>query len=143
MCFIGASPLAAIGSKGIRTSRFHHMSTSEAARQRVREICLALPDTEEKTSHGESAWFHIKGKQFATFWDRHHDGPLAFLCAAPPGLQESLVAAHPDRFYRPPYYGPRGWIGVHLEPEADVDWQGAADLLAQAHAVTQKVARRR
>lgn len=119
------------------------MTDSEAARQRVREICCGLADVEEKLSHGEAAWFHLKGKQFAMFWDRHHDGPLAFICAAPPGLQESLVAEDPTRFFRPPYFGPRGWVGVILEPGVDVDWQDAADLLAQAHGMTQKAVRRR
>lgn len=104
---------------------------------------MGLPDVEERLSHGEAAWFHIKGKQFVMFWDRHHDGPLAFLCAAPPGLQEALVTQDPVRFFPPPYFGPRGWVGVVLEPGVPVDWKEAADLVAQAHALTKPTRRRR
>lgn len=97
---------------------------------------MSFDGVEERESHGEAAWFHNKGKQFAMFWTRHHGGPLAFLCPAPPGVQEALVQARPDRFFRPPYVGPSGWIGVILEEELQVDWDEVADILAQAHALT-------
>ncbi len=87
---------------------------------RVRAICLALPEVTEKLSHGAPAFF-VK-KQFLMLWaDGHHDHRFPHLwCAAPPGAQESLVDAAPERIFRPPYVGPRGWIGIRLD--GDVDW---------------------
>lgn len=82
----------------------------------VREICLALPETSERLSHGAPTFF-IQGKRsFATVWNDHHgDGRFALICAAPPGLQEAFVGTDPERFYVPPYVGHRGWIGVRLD----------------------------
>jgi hypothetical protein len=82
---------------------------------RVRAICLALPEVTEKTSHGSPAFF--AKKQFVMLWSSgHHDHAFPHIwCAAPPGAQEALVAAAPERFFRPPYVGGRGWIGLRLD----------------------------
>jgi hypothetical protein len=87
-----------------------------AALDAVRQICLALPETSERPSHGAPTFF-VRGKRsFATVWDNHHgDGRFALICAAPAGMQSALVEADRDRFYVPPYFGHRGWIGVRLD----------------------------
>jgi predicted DNA-binding protein (MmcQ/YjbR family) len=64
--------------------------------------------------------------------DRHHDDRRAVWLAAAPGAQETLVDAAPDRFFRPPYVGHRGWIGVYLD--VAVDWDELAGLVRDAHA---------
>jgi hypothetical protein len=64
--------------------------------------------------------------------DHHHDDRVAFWAAAPMGAQEALVASTPDRFFRPPYYGVRGWIGVWVD--VPVDWDEVAALVRDAHA---------
>jgi hypothetical protein len=88
----------------------------------VREICLALPETSERLSHGAPTFFIREKRSFATVWDNHHgDGRFALICAAPEGLQTALVAADPERFYVPPYVGHRGWIGVRLDRGFDRD----------------------
>ena len=107
-----------------------------AAWERLRSICESLPEVTEKTSHGELAWFAGAGKkarQFATTWDHHHDNRNAVVMAAPPGVQERLVADDPDRYFRPPYVGGRGWIGVYLDT-GDVDWDLIELHLRDAHA---------
>ncbi|HEY8019559.1 MAG TPA: MmcQ/YjbR family DNA-binding protein [Thermoanaerobaculia bacterium] len=97
----------------------------------LRRICLALPEVTERLSHGEPTWF-VRGKTtFVMYTDHHHDDRLAFWCAAPDGAQEALVAAHPRRFFRPPYVGHRGWLGVWLD--VAVDWDEIADLVAEAY----------
>jgi hypothetical protein len=98
--------------------------------ERLRALCMALPEVTEKVSHGEPTWF-VK-KSFVTFADHHHDDRLAFWCAAPPGAQEELVAADPDRFFRPPYVGGRGWLGVYLDVP-DVDWTEIAEIVTDAY----------
>jgi hypothetical protein len=107
---------------------------------RLRAICLALPEVTEKLSHGEPTWF--VRRTFVTYADHHHDDRLAFWCAAPTGAQEALVAAHPDRYFRPPYVGVRGWLGVYLD--VPVDWDEIAELVEDAYrevAPTKLVAR--
>ena len=72
-------------------------------------------------SHGEATWFIRDKKVLATMDDHHHGADhFAVTCPAPPGVQQELIAAEPDRFYRPAYVGPAGWIGVRLD--RDVDW---------------------
>jgi hypothetical protein len=96
----------------------------------LRRLCLSQPETTEKLSHGEPAWF-VAGKQFANTADHHHDDRLSVWCAAPEGAQEMLVKADPKRFFRPPYVGHRGWLGVYLDIE--VDWGEMAIIIERAY----------
>ena len=103
--------------------------------ERLAAICDALPAVTSKISHGELAWSVGTGRrarQFATTWDHHHDDRNAVVMAAPPGVQEELVGAEPDRYFRPPYVGSRGWIGMYLDVP-DVDWDLVELRLTQAH----------
>jgi len=97
---------------------------------RLRRLCLALPETSERLSHGEPTWFAGK-KTFVMFANHHHDDRLAFWCAAPEGAQEVLVASAPERFFRPPYVGHRGWLGVWLD--VPVDWDEIGGLVVEAY----------
>lgn len=105
-------------------------SSAECLR-RLRGLCLALPAVTERLSHGEPSWF-LK-KQFVTFADRHHDDRVAFWAAAPDGAQEHWLDVDAARFFRPPYVGGRGWIGVYLDVEQD--WDDIAEIVAGAHGV--------
>jgi hypothetical protein len=87
----------------------------------LRALCMALPEVTERLSHGEPTWFVRDRKTFVMFADHHHDDRLAFWCAAPEGAQEILVGAAPRRFFRPPYVGVRGWLGVYLDVPQDWD----------------------
>jgi len=88
---------------------------AESITETVRRLCLALPGTTERLTHGSPAFF--AGRQFVMLWpDGHHDHTFPHLwCAAPPGVQEGMVAIRPERFFRPPYVGGRGWLGVRLD----------------------------
>ncbi len=82
--------------------------------QRVRRICAALPEPTEKLSHGEPTFFVAK-KVFCMFANNHHnDGHIAVWLPAPFGIQEMLIASSPEKFFKPPYVGVRGWVGVEL-----------------------------
>ncbi|GAA0977077.1 MmcQ/YjbR family DNA-binding protein [Acrocarpospora macrocephala] len=94
-------------------------------------MCLELPETTERLSHGEPTWFVRGKKTFVTFADHHHDDRLGFWCAAAPGVQQELVDTEPDRFYRPPYVGHRGWLGVYLD--VPVDWQEIRYIITDAY----------
>ena len=107
-------------------------ATAADALAHIREICTALPEVVERLSHGSPTWFVRGKKTFVTFVDDHHgDGHLAIWCAAPPGVQAQLVEQEPHRFFRPPYVGGRGWLGVDLD--VDPDWSEMAEICADAY----------
>ena len=86
---------------------------------RVRRICLALPEAWEKLSHGEPTFF-VKKRVFAMCSINHHsDGHIAVVCPAPIGVQQALIEASPKKYYRPPYVGGAGWVGVELPRTSD------------------------
>ncbi|MEL7977217.1 MmcQ/YjbR family DNA-binding protein [Isoptericola sp. F-RaC21] len=97
--------------------------------ERVRALCLALPEATERLSHGEPTWF--VRRSFVMYSDHHHGGPLAVWCAAAPGVLEEQVEREPQRFFRPPYVGARGWLGVRLD--VDVDGDELAGIIEDAY----------
>ncbi|HZC72771.1 MAG TPA: MmcQ/YjbR family DNA-binding protein [Jatrophihabitans sp.] len=104
---------------------------------KLRALCLALPEVIERPSHGEACFFIRDKKQFVSVDDHHHGAAhLAFWCAAPPGAQEALVASDPDRYFRPPYVGHRGWLGVLLAADgglAEPDWAEIDEIVRDAY----------
>jgi hypothetical protein len=101
---------------------------------KVRALCMALPEVSERQSHGEPAWFVRGKKMFVTYADHHHDDRLGLWCAAPDGAQHALVAANPDPYFVPPYVGGRGWIGVRLDVPS-VDWAAVTEIVEDAYRV--------
>jgi hypothetical protein len=103
---------------------------ADAALKRVRALCLALPEATERLSHGAPTFF-VK-KSFVMFLNDHHgDGRLAIWCAAPEGAQAAMIGADPERFFRPPYVGPSGWVGVRLDVRPD--WNEIAGIVEDAY----------
>jgi predicted DNA-binding protein (MmcQ/YjbR family) len=99
---------------------------------RLRAICLALPEANERVSHGEPTWFAGKGKVFAMLDDHHHGAPhLSVWLPAGLGAQEALIESDPKRYFRPPYVGVSGWVGVVLDTQPD--WTQVAWLVEQAY----------
>jgi hypothetical protein len=93
--------------------------TREEHLRRVRRICAAMPECTEKLSHGEPTFF-VRKKVFAMFDNNHHDdGHIAVWIPAPPGLQGMLIQSSPKTFFRPPYVGVRGWVGIELDCISD------------------------
>ena len=99
----------------------------------VRALCLALPEAAEKISHGAPTFFIEKGKVFAYFSHNHHGDGRTAVQVKTSGLeeQEMLIEAEPDLYYRPPYIGPAGWIGIRLD-QGDTDWDHVGDRIAQS-----------
>jgi hypothetical protein len=103
--------------------------------ERLRRICLALPEATEQEAWAEPTW-RVKNKLFAQLDDHHHGSPhCSVWLPAPLGLQETLAESDPGRFFRPPYVGHKGWIGVVLDPKppAKTDWKLVASLVEQAY----------
>jgi hypothetical protein len=100
--------------------------------ERLRAICMALPEATERLSHGEPTWFVRDKKVFASLDDHHHGADhLALWCPAPPGVQAELVEQEPRRFFRPPYVGGRGWLGVRID--RDPDWNEVDRIVRDAY----------
>jgi predicted DNA-binding protein (MmcQ/YjbR family) len=107
-------------------------ASSRRVLARLRTLCLALPGAVEKPSHGEPTWFAGTGKVFATFDDHHHGAEHASVWLPMPfGAQETLVARDPARFFRPPYVGASGWVGVVLDGKPD--WAEVARLVREGY----------
>jgi hypothetical protein len=100
---------------------------------RVRRLCLALPETTERPSHGAPTFF-VRGKRpfVMVLTDHHGDGRFAIWCAAADGVQQLLVEADPERFFVPRYVGHRGWLGFRLD--RDLDWNELAGIVEDAYA---------
>jgi hypothetical protein len=100
---------------------------------KLREICLALPETSERPSHGAPTFFIREKRSFLMVLANHHgDGRFAIWCAAPEGMQKMLVDADGDRFFVPPYVGHRGWLGLRLD--RGIHWDELAGIVEDAYA---------
>jgi hypothetical protein len=114
---------------------------SEKQLERVRRVCLTLPEMTEKLSHGEPTFF-VRNKVFVMFANHHHnDGRIAVWLPVPSGFQTALIEADPETYFKPPYVGVRGWIGIELGHISDKDLtfhiQTAWELIAPKRLVSQ------
>lgn len=101
--------------------------------EKLRELCLALPETSERLSHGAPTFFVRQKRAFLMVMTNHHaDGRFALWCAASEGMQKLLVDADPERFFVPPYVGHRGWLGVRLD--RGLRWDEVAGIVEDAYA---------
>lgn len=104
--------------------------------ERLRAICLALPETTEKQAWGDPTW-RVRERIFAML--KRGDGRLSVWLKAPEGAQEVLVGADPARFFRPPYVGHKGWVGIRLDaepegrPDGGPDWDEVARQVGRSY----------
>jgi hypothetical protein len=117
--------------RGARAKRKARARAPRTPVERLRAICLALPDTTEKVAWGEPTW-RVGGRLFAQLDDHHHGAEhLAVWLPAALGVQEMVVRSDPTRFFVPPYVGPRGWIGVRIDGRPD--WKLVTTLVHDAY----------
>ncbi len=109
---------------------------------RVRRICASIPGTVETISHGAPTFFTPK-RVFVMFVDNHHhDGHVAVWIPTGPGVQAALIEEAPDTYFRPPYVGVRGWVGVELAKVTDEQLGALLREAFQAVAEKAKASRR-
>lgn len=109
------------------------MATPDIALRTLRTICLALPEVSERISHGSPTFFIRDSKVLCNFHPHeiHGEHGMSIWAPAPAGVQAQLVEDEPERFYRPPYVGGRGWLGVRLD--RDVDWGEIEGIVRDAY----------
>jgi len=106
--------------------------------ERVRRIALALPEVNERVSHGEPCFFVRDKRPLCYFHDDHNgDGRISLWCPVPDGVQEDMVSAEPERFFAPPTSASgvfRGWLGVYLDTSGKlkVDWREVSAIVEDA-----------
>jgi hypothetical protein len=124
------SPPRAAASESRHPPKLPSSKAEAAAIERLRRICMALPEVTEKIAWGEPTW--RAGKIFAQM-DTHHHGAdhVAVWLPARPGVQAELVEEDPSHFFRPPYVGHKGWIGVRIDNQPD--WKTVVSLVADAY----------
>ena len=102
--------------------------TKSQPTDRLRAICLKLPEASEQEAWGDPTW-RVKGKIFAM--EKRGDGRISVWCKAPLGSQKILVGADPERFFSPPYVGSKGWVGIRLDTKPD--WDEVAKIIARSY----------
>jgi predicted DNA-binding protein (MmcQ/YjbR family) len=102
-----------------------------AITNRLRKICLGFPEVEEKEAWGDPT-FRVKNKIFAM--EKRGDGRVSVWFKAPPGSQPVLIGADAETFFRPPYVGHKGWVGMRLD--AKPDWKEVETLLRRSYRLT-------
>ncbi len=105
---------------------------SQPAIKKLREVCLRLEGVVEKEAWGECTFRAAGGSMFAMTDNNHHDsGHVAVWIKAPAMVQEILIHSDPQRFFKPPYVGAKGWVGVRLDTK--VNWDEVATLLKDGY----------
>ncbi|CAN5818432.1 MAG: MmcQ/YjbR family DNA-binding protein [Thermomicrobiales bacterium] len=96
----------------------------------LREICLDYPEAVEAVAFG-SPTFQVRSKNFAMVHKPDHH--VAVWCKAPSGAQAAYIQSEPDRYFAPPYLGPKGWIAAWISPDCDPDWIAIADIVDESY----------
>ena len=96
---------------------------------RLRKLCLSLPEAHEVEAWGEPT-FRVKGKMFAMYaadGNHHGSGRASVWVKSDKENQALMLSAQPEKYFKPPYVGPSGWVGVYLDRSPD--WDEVFELL--------------
>lgn len=108
------------------------LAHSISRRERLIEICAALPEVTKEIAGNEHIAFRVRKKIFAYYlFDHHGDGMIAFCCKSTLNEQRRLVRDDPESFFVPAYVGPKGWVAIRLDLD-EVDWETVNELARQA-----------
>ena len=103
---------------------------------KLRKVCLKLPEAHEVEAWGEPT-FRVRNKLFAMYAaaaNHHGAGRPAVWCKSTHVTQDLLISRDPKRFFKPPYVGPSGWVGIWLDRSPD--WSEVAELVRDAYVLT-------
>ena len=97
----------------------------------LRDICLSYPQTSEDIKW-DNPVFLVQERIFVLVSLREPDQVGIWLKAGA-GVQETFTGADPVRYYRPPYFGPKGWLGAWVSPERLPVWPVIEDLIDESY----------
>ncbi len=110
--------------------------------ERVRAIALALPEVNERLSHGAPSFFLRDKRPICYFHDADFagDGRISLMCPAPPGGQAARLALDSEVFFAPTPSASgvfKDWIGAYVDrlQESPLDWHDIADVIEEAYRV--------
>ena len=106
------------------------VTIDEAILERMRQVCLSLPEASEAEAFGAPT-FQIRTKNFAML--HRPDGRTAVWCKATADFQQALVNSEPDRYFAPPYLGPKGWVAAWLDDDVDPDWDEIDEIIVESY----------
>ena len=98
--------------------------------ERLRRLCLALPEATEKEAWGDPTW-RVRDRIFAMQKGNYEGGRPSLWLKAPDGAQQVLTESDPERFFVPPYVGHKGWVGIYLD--GHLDWTELSDLVQESY----------
>lgn len=111
---------------------FNQSPTHKALFEEIRSLCLSFPRTSERISHGAPTFFINDKISFVQYRVNHHgDGRIALWCSAPEGIQTLLIETTPEIYFRPPYVGHLGWVGMRLD--RNVNWSDVSGMIGDAY----------
>jgi hypothetical protein len=111
---------------------FNQSPTQKALYEKIRSLCLSLPGSSERISHGAPTFFIGDKLSYVQYRVNHHgDGRIALWCSAPTGVQSLLIESTPEVYFRPPYVGHLGWVGLRLDRE--VVWADISGTIGEAY----------
>lgn len=111
---------------------FNQSPTHKALFEEIRSLCLSFPSTSERISHGAPTFFINDKISFVQYRVNHHgDGRIALWCSAPEGIQTLLIETTPEIYFRPPYVGHLGWVGMRLDK--NVNWSDVSGMVGDAY----------
>jgi len=105
---------------------------NKALFEQIQKRCLALPGTSERLSHGTPTFYINEKRSFVQYWVNHHnDGRVALWASAADGIQSILIESNPEIYFRPPYVGHLGWVGLRLD--RDAPWSEISGIIEDAY----------
>ena len=107
------------------------LTISPSRLNRLRKICLGLPEATEKEAWGDPTW-RIRDRIFTMQKGNYSGGRPSIWCKAEDGMQGLLVEGDPDVFFVPPYVGNKGWVGIYLDGRL-IKWALVADLIRASY----------
>lgn len=119
-------------------SRRNGLAGPRSSLGRLRKICLSFAGAHEVEAWGEPT-FRVNNKTFAIHASpsSHHGGgrPAVWIYSAHVE-QDLVIRGRPDRYFKPPYVGPSGWIGAWID--RNPPWTELAVLIEDAYERRQK-----
>ena len=100
---------------------------------KLRKISLSLPEAHEVEAWGAPT-FRVKNKLFAMYAEagnHHGEGRASVWIKSDKENQALMIRTQPEKYFKPAYVGPSGWVGIRLD--RDPDWKEVGELMRDSY----------